>query len=170
MLNTKSTHVFSCYTPNKTSNENSPYFEKYLKKFQRSHKKKEILIMPLCNGKHFEGYIINVPKKMIIHVDSLKCNARNSVSLMISEIVYPEQAGVSFSSLFKNRKQFDSCSCGVWLIAGILSYVEQIEDVPNKDFAFKLCHDLLKRKSIRSVSRVLTFTYSPSHTRCHPSC
>ena len=64
---------------------------------------KEILIMPLCNGTHFEGYIINVHNKTIIHVDSLDCNARNSVSSRIAEIIYPEQAGVSFSSMFKKK-------------------------------------------------------------------
>jgi len=63
-----------------------------------------------------EGYIINLHNKTIIHVDSLYCKARNFVSLRIAEILYPEEAGASFWSLFKSRKQFDSNSRGYGLL------------------------------------------------------
>jgi len=69
-----------------------------------------------CDGVQFEGYIINLHNKTIIHVDSLYCKARNFVSLRIAEILYPEEAGASFWSLFKSRKQFDSNSRGYGLL------------------------------------------------------
>ena len=41
------------------------YFEKYFK----PPVKKNIICIPLCDGVHFQGYIVNTKKHKIIHID-----------------------------------------------------------------------------------------------------
>ena len=42
----------------------------YPKIFKKSHIcEKNIVCIPLCNGVHFQGYVIDVSKKEVIHID-----------------------------------------------------------------------------------------------------
>ena len=66
--------VLSCLSP--IDGIGLPYFKKYLKE---SHvKDKYILRLPLWDGVHFQGYVVNTKEKKIIHVDSLRWSTPNS--------------------------------------------------------------------------------------------
>ena len=62
---------------------------------------------PLCDGVHFQGYVVDVMKKEIIHIDSLRpANGKNPVSDIIAEVLF-QQKEVRFKSYFTTRVQFD---------------------------------------------------------------
>jgi len=49
-----------------------PYFEKYTKKEQLNSF--DVLCIPLCDGVHFQGYIVDKAQQKILHIDSLRHN------------------------------------------------------------------------------------------------
>ena len=69
-LNSDSTNILSCLSP--IDNVGVPYFEKYLKASQMEGQ--DFLGIPLCDGVHFQGYIIDVKGKKILHIDFLRSN------------------------------------------------------------------------------------------------
>ena len=72
-----------------------PYIQNYLKK---SHIcEKNILYIPLCDGVHFQGYVVDVLKKEIILIDSLRPakGKKNQFRMLLQR-------------LFLNRKKSDS--------------------------------------------------------------
>ena len=65
-LNSDSVKTKLCLSP--IDGAGLPYFEKYLK----PPEKKNVVCIPLCNGVHFQGYIVNIKEQKIIHIDSLR--------------------------------------------------------------------------------------------------
>ena len=51
-----------------------PYFENYVK----PNDGKQLLCIPLCDGAHFYGYIVDINRYKIIHIDSLSSNNSNN--------------------------------------------------------------------------------------------
>ena len=86
-----------------------PYFEKCLK----PPEKKKVICIPLCDGVHFQGYIVKIKELKIIHIDTL-CwdHPKKRTSLQIAKILF-ENSNPTFESRFSERKQFDANSCGV---------------------------------------------------------
>ena len=80
----------------------------------------------------FQGCIVNIKEHKIIHIDSLSWDhPKNSTSLQIAKILF----GISnptLESLFSERKQFDANSCGVWLVAGITSYLINLSEISGR--------------------------------------
>ena len=137
-LSSERVFVNSCHSPR--DGVDLPFFERYLK--PSKFKGKEVVLLPMCDGIHFQGYIVEMEKKTITLVDSFKWSSgRNSVALRIGEILFGG-VNVSFRCLFITQKQFDSNSCGAWLIAGMRSYLENISDIHDRDQAFDLCYGL----------------------------
>jgi len=159
-LNNSAIHIFPCYSP--VDGVNLCYYKRYLERYVNAgnHNDKELLILPLCNGIHFEGIIIDLKNRVVIHVDSLNYAPRNTVSLDIASIAFAHQeASPSFRSLFTTRKQSDGTSCGCWLVAGVLSYIERTGDIRSREQAFEFCERLLLRligNNIRLVLCVLS--------------
>ena len=121
-----------------------PFFKKYLKKSQIENK--NFLCIPLCDGVHFQGYVADVCNKTIVHVDSLRNNnSKNATSKAIATTLFDDE-NINFKSYFKRRVQFDSNSCGVWLVAGIASYVHALPLPSGLDDAFDIAYSLLERK------------------------
>ena len=64
-LNSDSVKIMSCLSP--IDGVGLPYYEKYLKP-----EKKSLICIPLCDGVHFQGYIVNIKEQKIVHIDSLR--------------------------------------------------------------------------------------------------
>ena len=137
-LNSDSVKIMSCLSP--IDDVGLPYFEKYLK----PPEKKNVVCISLCDGVHFQGYIVNIKELKIIHIDSLRRDhPKNPTSLHIAKILF-ENSKPTFESLFSERKQFDANSCGVWLVAGMPSYLINLPKIPDRYNAFDTVCNLLE--------------------------
>ena len=90
-----------------------PYFEKYLK----PPEKKNVICIPLCDGVHFQGYIVNIKEHKIIHIDSLHWDQpENPTSLQVAKILF-ENSKSTFESLCSEKKQLmlTAVVYGLWL-------------------------------------------------------
>ena len=117
-LNSDICKVYACMSP--VDRVGLPYFENYVK----PNDGKQLLCIPLCDGVHFQGYIVDINHNKIIHIDSLSCNnSNNRTSKKIANSLFESGTNVQYESLFATRRQFDSDSCGIWLVAGITSFV-----------------------------------------------
>ena len=64
-----------------------PYYVEYLKPSLLEDK--DYLCIPLCDGIHFQGYVINIKERKVVHVDSLRPNASdNPTAQMIAKIIF----------------------------------------------------------------------------------
>ena len=72
-----------------------PYFKKFLNTYILQNK--NFLCIPLCDGVHFQGYIVNTKKRKIIHVDSLQWNSgSNPTSKLVANILFPGASDILF--------------------------------------------------------------------------
>jgi len=138
-LSTDYVKVLPCLSP--IDRLNLPYFGKYLKKELLSEST-NCLCIPLCDG--VQGYIIDKVKHSIIHIDSLRPNnPENPTSIAISKILL-DSRGVSFVSGFSEIVQFDSNSCGIWLVAGFCCHILGIPLPTEKREAYENVANLLQ--------------------------
>ena len=101
-----------------------PYFENYFN--PNLLKNNDFICIPLCDGTHFQGYVVNSKVKRIIHFDSLHPNsAKNPASEEIATILFGK-VDVLYESYFTETKQFDVNSCEIWLTAAISSFKLQL--------------------------------------------
>ena len=141
-LNSENVRVLSCTSP--MVSVGLPYIQKYLKNPHICEK--NILCIPLCDGVHFQGYVVDVLKKEIIHIDSLRpANGKNPVSAIIARVLF-KQKEVRFKSYFMTRVQFDSSSYGLWLIAAMAAYVHSLPKSSVRNDAFDIPFSLFERK------------------------
>ena len=65
------------------------YSEKYLK----PPEKKNVIYIPLCDGVHFQGYIVNIKEHKIIQISSLRWNQpENPTSFQIAKMLLKIQS------------------------------------------------------------------------------
>ena len=90
-------------------------------------------------------------ERKIIHIYSLGFkSARNPTSNLIAKILFEDglcETFASFESFFQTRRQFDSNSCGVWLVAAICSYITGLPEILDRGNAFDICYNLLNHVS-----------------------
>ena len=144
-LNSDPVAMLSCLLP--INGVGLPYFKKYLKE---SHvKDKDILCLPVCNGVHFQGYVVNTKEWKIIYDDSLQWSTTNNpTSKCIAQILLLDECKIKFELLFTKRKQLDENSCGAWLAAGICSHILNLPpELTDREHAFDICYSLLEHKS-----------------------
>ena len=118
-----------------------PYYVTYLNRSLIDGK--DYLCIPFCDGVHFQGYIVDVKERYIIHVDSFTKTADNPTAKKIAEIFFKDES-VNFRSLFPSRRQFDSNSCGVWLVSGMISFINGLSEVTDRHSAFEICYNMLE--------------------------
>ena len=117
-LNSDICKVYACMSP--VHRVGLSNFENYVKPYGG----KQLLCIPFCDGAHFQGYIVDINHNKIIHIDSLFWNnSNNRTSKKIAKSLFESGTNVQYDSLFATRRQFDSNSCGIWLVPGIASYV-----------------------------------------------
>ena len=142
-LNSSKISIRSCLSP--IDKGWLPCYARYLKPSDIDGK--EFLCIPLCDGVHFQGYIIDVIKRSIVYIDSLLWKtADNPTARKIAKIFFKDQ-DVTFQSLFSGRGQFDSNSCGMWLVSGIASFLIGIPEITRKSETLDICYSLLERTS-----------------------
>ena len=93
----------------------SPYFGRYIGKNEVADET-EFILLPLCDGSHFNGYIINIKKKKIIFVDSLheiKCGTR-SIRAKLKATYFKSDNNVTITSFLHKRLEFDGHSWLGW--------------------------------------------------------
>ena len=87
----------------------------------------------------------NVREQKIIHINSLGFkSARNLASNLIAKILFEDGlcgTFASFETFIQTRRQFDSNSCGVWLVAAICSYITGLPDILDRGNAFDICYN-----------------------------
>ena len=106
---------------------------------------KQLLCIPLCDGVHFQGYIVDINRYKIIHIDSLLSNnSNNRTSQKIAQNLFESETNVQYECLFPTRRQFDSNSCGVWLVAGIASSVLNLPIPLQKQEATEVAYSLFE--------------------------
>ena len=121
-----------------------PYFKNYLNPNLLTNN--DFLCIPLCDGIHFQNYVINSKEKRLFHFDSLHSkSAKNPTSEDIATILFGK-VDVSYESYFTERKQFDANSCGVWLTAAITSFILQLPVAIDRNHAFDICYSFLERE------------------------
>ena len=99
--------------------------------------------------------------KKILHIDSLRSNhADNPTSSSARNILFKEKE-VTFESFFKERMQFDSNSCGIWLVAGFCSFLKRLPDIQEKCEAFDLCYNLLSIPTVYPLKK-----FGTNHSIC----
>ena len=142
-LNSSKLSIRSCLSP--IDKGWLPYYARYLKPSDIDGK--ELLCIPLCDGVHFQEYIIDVTKRSIVYIDSLLWKtADNPTARKIAKIFFKDQ-DVTFQSLFSGRRQFDSNSCGMWLVSAIASFLIGIPEITRKSETLDICYSLLERTS-----------------------
>ena len=95
---------------------------------------------------HFQGHVVDIMKKKIMHIDSLRPpNGKKTVSDIIEKVLF-EQKEVTFKSYFTARVQFNSNSCGVWLIAAMAAYIHSLPKPSVRNDAFDITCSLFRRK------------------------
>ena len=83
----------------------------------------------------------------IVHVDSLRNNNRkNPTSAAIATTLF-DDTNINFKPYFRWRAQFDSNSCGVWLVAAIAFYAHALPLPSVLDDAFDNANSSLEHKA-----------------------
>ena len=122
-----------------------PFFKKDVKKSQIENK--NFLCISLCDAVHFQGYVVDVCNKTIVHVDSLRNNnSKNATSKAIATTLFDDE-NINFKSYFKRTVQFDSNNCGVWLVVGIAPYVHALPLPSGLDDTFVIAYSSLESKA-----------------------
>ena len=138
-LNSDIRKVYACTSP--VDRVGLPYFENYVK----PNDGKQLLCIPLCDDVHFQDCIADINHNKIIHIDSLSCNnSNNRTSKKIAKSLFESGTNVQYESLFATRRQFDSNICGIWLVAGIASYVLNLTIPSQKQEAFEIAYSLVE--------------------------
>ena len=140
-LSSENVRVLSCMLP--IDRVGLPYISK---DFKKSHIcEKNILCIPLCDDVHFQGYVVDILKKEIIHIiDSLRpANGKNPILDIIGEVL-SDQKEVKW--YFTKRVQFDSNSCGEWLVAVMAAYVRNPPKPSVRNYAFDIAFSLFERR------------------------
>ena len=93
---------------------------------------------------HISKVMSSIYSKKIVLVDSFSSrNPQNDTSERLRNIIFGKTTLINFESFYLSRKQFDSNSCGAWLISGIYSYLNPSTEVTDRRVAFKTCYELL---------------------------
>ena len=117
-LNSNRCKIYACISP--LNRAGLPYLADHL----NTKDEQQLICISLCDGAHFQGYIIDIDRSVIIQIDLLSNNKpENHTSQKITNLYFESNSSVRYGCLFKTRKQFDLNSCGAWLVAGFASHV-----------------------------------------------
>ena len=121
IFNSKACFVFPTYST--VDGGMSPYYGKYIGK-NILNDEVELIFLPLCDGCHFTGYIIDLKKKNI-YIDYMyqPKYGKRSIDIKLKDMYFGSDVDVIYSASYGQRVQGDSHSCGAWLIAGFVGYV-----------------------------------------------
>ena len=131
-----------------------PFFNKYLEKLQIESKNFYVFFSATV---WISEAMLLMCNKTIVHADSLRNNnSKNATSKATATTLFEEEN--NYKSYFEWRVQFDSNSCGVWLVAGITSYAHALPLSSGLDDAFDIACSLLERKADIPVNSSVTIS------------
>ena len=149
-IDSDSVKIMSCLSP--IDGVGLPYFQKYLKPPQ----KKNVIFIPPFDGVYFQGYIVNITKHKIIHVDSLRWDQpKNPTCIQTAKMLF-ENSQPTFEFPFSGKKTIYANSCGVWLVAGMSSYLINLPEISDRHNAFDIAYILLERNPV--IQKVESFS------------
>ena len=138
-LNSDICKAYACVSP--VDRVGLPYFQIYVK----PNDGKQLLCIPLYDGVHFQGYIVDINHNKIIHIDLLSCNnLNNCTSKKIEKSLFESGANAQCEFLYATRRQFDSNRHGIWLVAGIVRDVLNLPIPSQKQEAFENAYSLVE--------------------------
>ena len=145
MLESSCVQVLHCFeSGNKKELHNE--ISQYLKQLKPLNQSIKTLIIPILHDSHFNGYIVSLEtsSKAVIYVDSIILNASegSDFSKQIKDIVL-DHDNVSHQTLYTEQMQLDTNSCGIWLVAGMISHVLEKSLPRDRDEAFNLVSQLI---------------------------
>ena len=118
--------------------------------------RKQLVSIPLCDGVHFQGYIVDINHNKIIHIDSLSSNnSNNGTSKKIAKSLFESGRNGQCESLFATRRQVDSKSCGIWLVAGIAGYELNLPIPSQKQEPFEIAYSLVAYRLVNDYEYVV---------------
>ena len=91
----------------------------------------EMVVLPICDNAHFNGYVVDIKRKTIMFIDSLYPRlkaGKRSIIQKLRETYFPgvDENCISCTSFVRTKVQFDGSSCGAWLVVGIVAYLLEI--------------------------------------------
>ena len=117
-------HICPTFAPRNTkTTEYSPYYKTQLNKIkEKIDANIELIVVPLCDGSHFSGYIVDRKKIRIIHFDSFypRLSGKRSPGTFLAETFLPGYKNIQITSFYRTRFQNDVHSCGAWLVLGFV--------------------------------------------------
>ena len=139
-LNSDSVKIMSCLSP--IDGVGLPYYEKYLKP-----EKKSLICIPLCDGVHFQGYIVNIKEQKIVHIDSLRWDQTKIQPLFKLQKYCLKIQSQVLNSFFRKENSL-TLTTSVWLLAGMSSYLINLPEFSDRYNAFDIAYNLLERNPI----------------------
>ena len=145
----RSKDVSICPTFTPTDGQNSLYYKKELGKLKNKLKTVKMIVLPLCDGSHFNGYIIDRNMKKFVHIDSMypPKSGRRSVGSYLLDTFFPGVNEVQFMSFYDKRYQSDGHTCGAWLVLGMAGYIvgnKTATSAYSREMAFSLLMVLIE--------------------------
>ena len=149
--------VFPTYSTSKGNT--SPYFGNYTGRSELTAGV-DCIVLPLCDGSHFNGYIIDMRHKHIVFVDSMyqMKDGKRSIVAKLKDTYFNSATDVTNSSYYEQRVQYDSYSCGAWLISGFSAYILGIKkdkNVLNMEAIFNILMVLIDNLDIAAKKQKL---------------
>ena len=95
--------VFPTYSP--SEGNMNPHFAKYIGKSEVDSEV-ELIFLPLCDGCHFNGYIIDLKNRSIVFVDSIyeAKTGKRSIGAKLKDTYFDSASDVTFSSFYIKKE------------------------------------------------------------------
>ena len=85
------------------------------------------LVIPLCDGSHFNGYVVNLKNNEVVKIDAMNPNPMETPAYKgLRDELFDSTDDVKFHSYFPTKMQFDSSSCSIWFVMGVVCYLPDI--------------------------------------------
>ena len=138
--------IFPTYSP--VDHEDLPFYAKYVK-IEKVDISSRILVIPLCDGNHFNGYVVNLEKNEVVKIDSMNPTADETpIYKVLRNELFELTDEVCYFSYFPSKVQFDSASCSIWLVMGIVCYLMEIPSYSHSltlENAYNVVYTLLNK-------------------------
>ena len=103
----------------------SPFYWKYIGKKELGDDL-EMVVLPICDNAHFNGYIVDIKRKTIMFIDSLYPRIKAGKTSIIQKLcIFLVLMKIVLRTLHFFAP-FDGSSCGAWLVVGIVANLLEI--------------------------------------------
>ena len=127
VFNSNTCFIFPTYST--VSGNMSPYYGRFRGK-SRLDDAVELIVLPLCDGSHFNGYIVDLVNKHIVCVDSMyqPKYRKRSIGAKLRDTYFDAGVDITYTTYFEQRVQGDGHSCGAWMVVGMVAHILKAEE------------------------------------------